>query len=490
MAITASKNTAIKGGLVLLAVVVGATWFNSGKESVEKSLFQQPVVASADQGSFDISIIESGVLQARRSVTLASELPSNKAKIVFLMPEGATVKPGEVIVKFDKSPFIEDVAKLSAEINDAKAALAQAEEELQLTLEQTKANSQATQHNVEVARLKHNNLKDAELPIRKIKSRNDLQAAEQQHLQAEKKASSMKELLQQGFTKRREYEQAKAAISAASAELELARQQDSLLSEMIAPGEIRQSELKLADMERKVVEQKKLGQYKVALKNVAMIRLNHRLEVLKNSLKAAQAQLEKTILTAPVPGFVVYRTVSVQGEMRKVQVGDSVWQHNGFIVLPDMSEIITDLKVRETDIAQIEVGQSAFIRPQAYPNLSLNGRVETIGTLATGEDDEMPRFQVRVAIENVNSKLRPGMTVRTRIQTAQLNDVVRVPVEAVFYSGDQTVSFLWKMNKAEAVVIETGPSDGNYIVITSGLIGGEKLLLHDPRESLVKEPGA
>ena len=80
MAITASKNTAIKGGLVLLAVVVGATWFNSGKESVEKSLFQQPVVASADQGSFDISIIESGVLQARRSVTLASELPSNKAK--------------------------------------------------------------------------------------------------------------------------------------------------------------------------------------------------------------------------------------------------------------------------------------------------------------------------------------------------------------------------------------------------------------------------
>ena len=120
----------------------------------------------------------------------------------------------------------------------------------------------------------------------------------------------------------------------------------------------------------------------------------------------------------------------------------------------------------------------------------MNGRVETIGTLATGEDDEMPRFQVRVAIENVNSKLRPGMTVRTRIQTARLSDVVRVPVEAVFYSGDQTVSFLWKMNKAEAVVIETGPSDGNYIVITSGLIGGEKLLLHDPRESLVKEPGA
>lgn len=490
MAITASKKNVINGGLVLLALISGVWWLSSAKESVDSSLFQQPVVARADQGTFDISIIESGILQARRSVTLASELPSNKAKIIFLKPEGATVKPGDVIVKFDKSPFVEEVNKLSGEISDAKAALAQAEEEVQLTIEQGKANNEAMQHDVEVARLNFVNLKNADLPIRRLKSRNDHRAAEQKLRQAEKKAGSMKDLLQQGFTKRREYELAKAAINTARAELELATEQDRLLREMIAPGEIRQSELKLAEMKRKLVEQKKLGQYKVALKNVAMIRLNHRHEVLKNSLKAAEALLDKTILTAPVPGFVVYRTVSVQGEMRKVQVGDSVWQHNGFIVLPDMSEIITDLKVRETDIAQIEVGQSANIRPQAYPNLSLKGRVETIGTLATGEGDEMPRFLVRVAIDSVNAKLRPGMTVRTRIQTARLEDVVRVPVEAVFYSGDQAVSFLWKTNKAEAVAIETGQSDGNFIVITQGLSGGEKLLLHDPREALNEEPDA
>ena len=140
------------------------------------------------------------------------------------------------------------------------------------------------------------------------------------------------------------------------------------------------------------------------------------------SLKSAQSLLEKTVLTAPVPGFVVYKKVSVQGEMRKVQVGDSVWQHNGFIVLPDMSEIITDLKIRETDIAQLEVGQTALVRPQAYPNMLLKGRVETIGTLATGKNEEMPRFLVRVAINDIDPKLRPGMTVRTRIQAAHLKD--------------------------------------------------------------------
>jgi HlyD family secretion protein len=490
MAIANSKDNRIKGALALLVVFAGILLLNSGRESVETSMFQQPVLTEAEHGPFDISIIESGRLEARRSVTLASDLPSNKAKIIFLKTEGATVKPGAVIVKFDKAPFIEDVAKLTGDISDASTALAQAEEEMQLAIQQGRAKTDGMKHNVEVAKLKHKSLEEAELPLRQAKSKNDLQAAEQKLRQARKKADSMKGLLDQGFTKRGEYQQAKEAMNTAGAELQLAKQQDRLLGEMIAPGEIRQSELKLVELERQLDDQKVMAQHNMAVKNTVLIRLRHRFETLKKSLKSAELLLDKTILTAPVPGFVVYKTVSVQGEMRKVQVGDSVWQHNGFIVLPDMSEIITDLKVRETDISQLEVGQKALIRPQAYPNMTLNGRVETIGTLATAKNEEMPRFLVRVVIDGKDPKLRPGMTVRASIQAAHLQDVVRIPVEAVFYSGDQTVSFLWKMNKAEAVVIETGPSDGNYIVITSGLTGGEKLLLHDPRESLVKEPGA
>ncbi len=490
MAITTGKKIAITGAVVLLVVFTAFSFLPASNEEIEKTLLQQPIVARADQGTLDISIIESGILEARRSVILASELPSNKAKIIFLKPEGATVNPGDVIVKFDRSPFVEDIAKLTAEVSDARAALAQAEEELQLTIQQGKAVTDTITHDLEVARLKHNKLKDAELPLRRAKSKNDLQAAEQKFRLARKKASSMKDLLDQGFTKRHEYEQAKVAIDAAAAELELAKQQHRLLDEMIAPGELRQSELKLSELERKVAEQKKVSQHKMALKNAALMRLNHRYDELKKSLKSAESLLQKTVLTAPVPGFVVYKKVSVQGEMRKVQVGDSVWQHNGFIVLPDMSEIITDLKIRETDIAQLEVGQTALVRPQAYPNMLLKGRVETIGTLATGKNEEMPRFLVRVAINDIDPKLRPGMTVRTRIQAAHLKDVVRVPVEAVFYSGDQAVSFLWKKDRVEAVEIETGSSDGRFVVITKGLAGGEELLLHDPRKVLVDEPSS
>ena len=155
---------------------------------------------------------------------------------------------------------------------------------------------------------------------------------------------------------------------------------------------------------------------------------------------------------------------------------------HGFIVLPDMSELVADLEVRETEIGQLMVGQLATIRPHAYPQLELTGRVTTIGTLASGEDTYMPRFQVRIAIDGVDPRLRPGMTAMIRIQTGNLEHAVRVPVEAVFYSGDQTVCFRWSATRVEPVEVEIGPSDGRHVVVTRGLAGGEKLLLHDPRE--------
>jgi hypothetical protein len=52
------------------------------------------------------------------------------------------------------------------------------------------------------------------------------------------------------------------------------------------------------------------------------------------------------------------------------------------------------------------------------------------------------------------------------------------------------VSFLWKLNKPVPIEIEIGPSDGNFVVVSKGLSGGEKLLLHDPRKVLVNESGS
>ena len=63
------------------------------------------------EGPFDLTIAETGTLQALRSVTYASSIQSNQAKIVALVPEGKLVQKGDLLVLFDAAPFEEEIRK-------------------------------------------------------------------------------------------------------------------------------------------------------------------------------------------------------------------------------------------------------------------------------------------------------------------------------------------------------------------------------------------
>ena len=181
-------------------------------------------------------------------------------------------------------------------------------------------------------------------------------------------------------------------------------------------------------------------------------------------------------------GFVVYKSISVVGERRKVQVGDSVWNRHGFMVIPDMSSLVAYLDVREQQIGKLALEQPVALTPDAYPELELAGRVDNIGTLAAraGADGEN-RFTVRVALEQIDPRLRPGMRARASILAATHADVLRVPVEAVFYDEEGWLSFVLDGRDPEPTRVELGASDGEYVIVLAGLSEGDRVLLSDPR---------
>jgi hypothetical protein len=65
--------------------------------------------AEVREGPFRVSITEAGTLQALRSVTYASSIQSNQAKITALAPEGKLVQKGDLLVLFDAAPFEEEI---------------------------------------------------------------------------------------------------------------------------------------------------------------------------------------------------------------------------------------------------------------------------------------------------------------------------------------------------------------------------------------------
>ena len=94
-----------------------------------------------------------------------------------------------------------------------------------------------------------------------------------------------------------------------------------------------------------------------------------------------------------MPGIVVYKEVFFGSEQRKPQVGDQVWANQPLIILPDISRMVVETKVRETDIHKVERNQKVGVRVEAYPDLRLTGAVTLRGHPGPGGEGP-PRRQV------------------------------------------------------------------------------------------------
>ena len=465
--------------VVALAAIAG---------NVAQAEDERPFTVEVAHGGFDVFVVESARLDARQSVTLASELPSNKGKIIWLVEEGTYVSEGDSVARFDPAPFEEELATFDRDYRDGKAALAQAEAELQIQIQQGQQSVEQTEHALQLARLKLENLLQADKPLRISSAQIELQTAKIALEQARQEHEAQQEMVREGFGNDTMLREAAAVEAEKRSSLQLAEQKLKLLNEIVLPAEIRQAELEIENRQRELENSKQLHLHSLAKQNNALARLRNQLEVVEGSRQQARDLLAKTEIRAPVSGFVVYKTIAVSNERRKAQVGDSVWNRHGFIVLPDMSAMVGHVNIREQDIGKLEVGQPVTLKPEAYPGLTLSGRVDLVGTLAAdsaGRDENL--FQVRIALDQVDPRLRPGMRAQASILTRSFADVLRVPIEAVFYEDGAAVCFIWDDGEATQREVRLGASDGEFVVVEAGLDAGQHVLLTYPRSAFNRD---
>jgi multidrug efflux pump subunit AcrA (membrane-fusion protein) len=153
-------------------------------------------------------------------------------------------------------------------------------------------------------------------------------------------------------------------------------------------------------------------------------------------------------------------------------------------MLPDLSKMVVETQVRETDIYKVEKNQQVVISVDAYPEVELHGEVDYIGTLA--QEDEALRggkyFTVTILVGEVDQRLRPGMSARVELLVERLASAVYVPLEAVFARGGKHYCYVRDGGSPEAREVLVGPSNENHIVIEAGVEAGELVLLGDPAD--------
>src|SRR5271154_5770644 len=158
-------------------------------------------------------------------------------------------------------------------------------------------------------------------------------------------------------------------------------------------------------------------------------------------LRHTQDILRKTTYTAPIDGIISYIAVRV-GE--NVVPGIQGTAGSSILTISDMSVVTTEVKVDETDITSIRNGQSADVTIDAIPTTIFKGHVTEVGELAilrtsgqasmteaTANTQEARDFKVVVTPDNPPESLRPGLSSTAKIQTAQKQNVLSIPIQAL-----------------------------------------------------------
>jgi HlyD family secretion protein len=150
--------------------------------------------------------------------------------------------------------------------------------------------------------------------------------------------------------------------------------------------------------------------------------------------------LSKTVYTSPINGIVSYLPERV-GDY----VVPGIQNSNGsfLMTLSDMSIVTAEVKVDETDIVNVKMGQEADVTIDAVPGKIFKGRVTEIGsqatlrssglatTQSTTSTQEAKDFKVVVRLDSPPDNLRPGLSTTAKIKTAEKKGVIAIPIQAL-----------------------------------------------------------
>lgn len=213
-------------------------------------------------------------------------------------------------------------------------------------------------------------------------------------------------------------------------------------------------------------------------------------------LQQTRTDLEHTTIVAPIDGKAVELNAR-EGEV--VVTGTMNNPASVIAVIADLSEILVEAEVGETEVTGIKVDQKAKIHVDAVTEKEYEGHVVEIGSSAavrqTGGTG-LRYFKVKVQIDNPDERLRPGMSSQVSIITTTAPAALSVPIQSVVEHVPPSATkaakggneeedentpkrkyvFLVKDGKAVMTEVKTGVSDATHVVVESGVKATDQVI--------------
>lgn len=203
----------------------------------------------------------------------------------------------------------------------------------------------------------------------------------------------------------------------------------------------------------------------------------------ENSLEKGERKLQtvidkiaKTRIPAPADGTILDVMIN---EGQVVVAAASVNSGTSLMLFADVSRLLINTHVNQVDASQLAVGQEILLRTRGGDDEPDRARIEFIAPIATVKNN-IKGFEVQAELANNKGRLKPGMSVSMDVPINRAEDVVTVPVSAIFREKDGKVVYVRKGAQVERRSVSVGITDLSRAEIKSGLDEGEEILLVPP----------
>jgi HlyD family secretion protein len=447
-------------GLLLLVGAIGGAVLASGVLDRHPAYLDLPRAAAAridlfgsvraggEVDSAQRTLIECELENLRVSSGLSSTKASGSSTIIDMVDDGTMVDEGEVICRLDSSEYEELVRQH------------------ELLVFQARADEEKARLDLKAAEIALREYRDGQLEQLQQDYQSQIVLHEADIRRQVERLAWADRMVAIGYLSSGQRIQEAQALKRSRIELARVKGAQAKLDRYSAPIQIKRLESAVARAREELTYQR--------------MRVLNREE----QLAKFQAQVDACTIRAPHPGMVIY--ANEPDDDPRVELGAVVRRKMDLFYLPDLGRMEVLTLLHESVVNRVKPGQSALIRVNGLPGLTLEGHVKSIAPLPITPKNwrtpqEIKNFLARVVFHTVPPHLLPGMTAEVEIQTDRRPRALVVPCSAVTIEDGREVLYVAGDDGLERRVVDVRPGDVQFVEVRSGVAEGEEVILDPDR---------
>lgn len=366
------------------------------------------------------TVLEAGVLESASAVTLSSGIPGQSV-VIAILPEGTAVKKGEVVARLENSQLEQRLTQARVEVAVMNRSVVAEKDGLDAARVEAEAASRIAQLLLDAAKLERAQYfgPGGEHAVEVAALEREIAAAELGIAVAKKiaaKADQTGEVVMIAEARLRE--------ATARAQRDNARDAIKLLNGPTRKLKEKAFEVQIAEAEAQVAQHKARSTAERRAMQAELAAADAELQLARKRLVQLEQQIAAAVVRAPIDGIVEH-AVARGGRTARPDVleeGAIVRERQPLVRITDPKQIQVRVRVHESKIRSVAVGQECTVRVDALPDQQMTGVVKRVGNVpvpGTWPNTQVKEYEVIVTLNDKLDRLRIGMTCEVRIDVGE-----------------------------------------------------------------------